>query len=136
MPSLIRLPRETSRTVRGPLFVKEDDRVVVVNYDYETDDGKIEWVRVRFDEVLLFEFRTHRGCGADRILSSEGVRSLQESELLSEILGPLDVPSVWEELEAKKGGPARFRHYTIFFDDSGCVDVIASSFSAELEKPR
>jgi len=29
----------------------------------------------------------------------------------------------WEE---KKGGSGRFQHFTLYFDDAGCIDVIAA----------
>jgi hypothetical protein len=122
----IKLPRATNRTVTGPKFEADNERIFV-DYDYEHDDGTIEWTRVVFNEILTFEYRRDSVCRADDVISPQQVRCLSESNLLREILDPLRQSSIWLDWQKKKGGVERFKHFTMFFDDVGCLNVVGSS---------
>lgn len=122
----IALDRPTNRTVTGPRFRKEGPDVVV-EYDYQHDDGTVEWERVVFREVLAFEYREASCCRADDITGAREVRCAVRSERLSEVLGRWQEAVGWQEWQQKQGGAGRFKHFSLYFDDAACVDVIAAS---------
>lgn len=124
----ITLPLSTSRTVTGPKF-HGDIEHLIIDYDYEHDDGSIEWTRILFPEPLTFEYRRDSLCNEHDIVEPDEVRWLSSSEWLKEIVGRLSQSSMWREWQEKKGGIGRFKHFTMYFDDIGCIDVIGSSCS-------
>jgi hypothetical protein len=123
---LIHLPIRTSQTVTGPRY-KGDKNSVVVEYDYERDDGSREWCSVVFEEVLLVEFRQDACCEEGDILSSDEVVTLDESPRLRETVSRWQESVGWQEWHQNQGGGSRFRHFKMYFDDAGCLDVIAAS---------
>lgn len=120
---LLSLP--TNRTVTGPKLEQERD-CLVVRYDYQADDGSLEWVKVIFREVLALEYRQMACCTESSVGSAREIRSVAQSLLLSDVLKRWGEAVGWQEWQQKQGGESRFRHFTIFFDDVGCVDVIAA----------
>lgn len=128
----IRLPRSTSRTVTGPKLEGTGQRACVI-YDYEHDDGRIEWTRVIFDDVLVLEYRRDSLCTEHDIVGPCHVRCLSGSRWLEELVGHLCESEMWVRSQEKKGGVRRFSHFTIFFDDVACINVIASSCTIEEE---
>lgn len=120
------LTKPTNRTVDGPTFQKEAARVIV-EYDFERDDGDVDWAQIVFEEVLVFEYREATCCGPDDVVEATEVRCLSQSDLLTEILNRWQQSIGWQEWQHEQGGADRFKHFTLFFDDAGCVDVIAAS---------
>jgi hypothetical protein len=114
-----------NRTVEGPKIVMANDRLVV-DYDFEDNDGSIDKGRVVFEEVLSFEYRDSTCCSAENVLSATEVRTLNQSEYLDLVRSRWDHAVGWQDWQQKKGGATRFKHFTVYFDDVGCLDVIAS----------
>ena|SRR5215208_4972098 len=126
----IRLPYPTNRTGKGPILFFETSSLVV-EYDYERDEGGFEWTQLKFYEVLAYEYRQNVCCQAEQILESQTIQSYSATDWLSEIQGLWKEAVGWQEWQNKQGGEKRFKQYRIFFDNAGCLDVIASSFDAE-----
>lgn len=122
----LQLALPTSATREGPRFRGEGHRAAV-EYDCEKDDGTTEWTTVVFDDVLQFEFRPAPCCTADDVVGATEVRVRTASPRLATVLERWLEAVGWQEWHRKQGGSARYRHYTMFFDDAGCVDVIAAS---------
>jgi hypothetical protein len=120
------LPRPTNRTAEGPRF-RGDANQTVVEYDYQRDDGARDWITVVFDDVLQFDFRPVPCCRAEDVVAATHVRVLAESERLSTTLNRWQESVGWQEWQQQQGGAARFRHFTMFFDDAGCIDVVAAA---------
>ena len=123
------LPLPTNTTQEGPRF-RGDDKQVVVEYDYHSDDGRTVWTTVVFEDVLQFEFRPDP-CPtaddiADDIRSATEMRVRDASQRLTTVLERWQVTLGSHEWQQKQGGAARYRHFSIWFDDAGCIDVIAS----------
>lgn len=79
------LSKPTNRTVIGPRIKKEGDQVVV-EYDYEHEDGSTEWSQIIFDEVLAMQYRQVSCCRESDIVDAKEVRCLVQSGFLSETL--------------------------------------------------
>lgn len=117
------LPRPTSATVSGPRLAYQERRLVV-EYDYQRDDGVVEWCRVAFHGVATFEFRRDVCCTAEDIVSLTGVVRRQRSRWLAQTTRCLRTslgPALSSEEEAS------YADWRIYFDDVGCVGVVAQS---------
>ena len=122
----LQLQLPTNRTVAGPRF-RNDGTRMIVEYDYQQDDGTIQWSQLSFEEVLAFEYRQEACCSPDDVLGAHEVRCLAESKRLSDVLDKWLESVGWEEWHQEQGGASRFRHFTVFFDDAGCINVVAAS---------
>lgn len=122
----IQLPQPTNRTAKGPRYRSEGQRIVV-EYDYEPDGGSLVWSEVAFDEVLTFSFKQVACCHAADIVSSTEVAQLNDSTLLRDTIARWQESVGWQEWQTKQGGMARFKHFKMFFDEAGCIDVVAAA---------
>lgn len=123
----IALPWPTDATTRAPrlTFV---DHSLKLEYDFEGEDGTVRVTRIVFEGVLAYRYSEWTCCDAEDITESGSLVRMRASPWLEEIrqrwLGAVG----WQESEQGKGGPERFHHFHIYFDDMACVDVVASSF--------
>lgn len=124
--SFVKLSIPTDRTGGCPKLTLDDHRAAVA-YDYEHDDGAIVWSTIHFEEVLLLQYRANACNDEFDVLDSTQMRVSRDSQLLKAILSRWQDFVGSHEHQQRLGGSARFQHFTIFFDDGGCVDVIASS---------
>ena len=122
---LIALPRPTNHTVKGPCLDFEAP-TLALKYDYQVDDGTIEWHTVIFDEVLAFSCLQSVCCDVEHNVDWNSVTSFSNSEWLTKILSKWSDAVGWQEFQKRKGGKERFNHFRVYFDDVACVDVIAS----------
>lgn len=123
----IGLPFPTSRTRSGPLVVLEPPELVV-DYDCEEDDGTLRWARIRFSGVMAFEYRQEACCLASDIEAYNKMLEIRTSARLD------DIRKRYERYmlpQSRVVEASDFAQFLIYFDDSGCVDVIASSFQIE-----
>ena len=123
---VIPLLSPTNRTVEGPRLQHDRDRLIV-QYDCQSDGGATTWSSVVFLEVLDLEYRQMPCCTEDSILEAQGMRSQGKSPRLTEVIRLWEESVGWQEWQQHQGGASRFRHFTIFFDDVGCIDVVAAS---------
>lgn len=120
------LPRPTDRTRLGPR-INAHPGSLEVSYDWEADDGTIEWCSVHFEDVLQVELRADSCCSAGDVAPCRELRVSTDSERL------IGVVALWEarvgghDWQRRQGGRERFRHFSLYFDDSACVDVVAAS---------
>jgi hypothetical protein len=83
--SFLTLSKPTSRTVNGPVIKKDADRLLI-EYDYELDNGNIEWAQISFFGVLALEYRDGSCCKEESVVSAREVRFVTQSEWLSNVL--------------------------------------------------
>ena len=126
MAEHIRLPRPTSATVKGPKLQFGHSTLIVV-YDYERDDGVIEWTRLVFNDVLAYAYRQIACCEAEHMSGSKAIQRFRASKWLAGMLKVWQAAVGWQQWQQQQGGAQSFRHFRVFFDDAGCVDVIARS---------
>ena len=120
----------TNQTVTGPTFRNEGNQVVV-EYDYERDDGTVVWSQITFKEVLAFEYRQDV-CGRETDITdgSSEVQVLEQSEYLSDVVSRWQETVGWQDWQQKQGGAARFKHFTVFFDNAASINVVAATLSS------
>lgn len=123
MVTQLRIP--TNRTVSGPKLTMEVGRLVV-DYDCEGDDGRVTNGRIVFEDILSCQFWDNSCCPAQNVLPATEIRVLEQSEYLDGVRSKWHEAVGWEEWQQSQGGSGRFRHFTIYFDDAGSLDVIAS----------
>jgi len=121
----LRLLIPTDRTASGPKLTMEASRLVV-DYDCEGDDGRITSGRILFEELLSFRYWDISCCPAQNVLAATEVRVLEKSDYLDEIKSLWNESVGWQEWQKEQGGSDRFRHFTIYFDDAGSLDVVAA----------
>lgn len=127
---VIKVPISMDQTSEDPEIKLSKDRLVIV-YDSVDDDSQSREGRLIFEEVLAFEYRDEACCPAENVLPSCEIKVLDSSGYLDSVRVLWSERVGWQDWERKKGGAGRFRHFICFFDDFGCLDVIASSCQAE-----
>lgn len=118
------LPYPTSRTIVGPELHLQSS-LLEVRYDCEQDDGAVEWVQVSFHDTLAFEYRQVALCKAEDLDAYNKIVKYLESDWLDEM------KDRWRNFlgsQASESQGQRYAHWRIYFDDAGCIDVIAKSF--------
>lgn len=122
----IPLPVPTNQTVTGPTYTSAG-RQAIVDYDYESDEGSIQWTRLIFEEVIAFEYRQAACARLDDILPARTIRCQTQSGFLAEIMESW-CSTLGEAAKGSDGsGPSQFQHFTIYFDDSASINVVAAS---------
>src|ERR1700688_1732001 len=125
MENIISLPFPTSSTQTGPVIYAHNASLRL-KYDYQHDDGAIEWTEIGFEEVLAYRF-CQSICGDGATKMNHIVES-SASTWLSATVSRWEQAVGWQEYQISLGGKLRFKHYTINFDDDGIFDVICSTF--------
>ena len=120
----------TNQTVTGPKFRNEGDQVIV-DYDYERDDGSVMWSQITFKDVLAFEYRQDVCCRETDIPDgSSEVQVFEQSPYLSDVVGRWQEAVGWEDYQQQKGGAGRFKHFIVYFDNAASINVVAATVSS------
>lgn len=119
------LPLPTILT--GPKL-RWDGQILAIEYDSEREDGQIEWAEIVFGEVLKFEYRQNILCRADDVDAYNYLVKYAESGWLNEAL---EKRTEFLGVLEKADGASMYSHWRIYFDDAGCVDVLAGWFRIE-----
>lgn len=128
-PSRINLAWPTDRTSQGPRLIQEKENLVV-EYDCEQDNGEPHWSRVTFQKPLLVEYRDIACCRDPALIESKAIRCLDTSPLLAEVMTAWQESVGWQDWQ-KKNVANKIRHYTLFFDDAGCLNVVGTDCFVE-----
>lgn len=124
--SRIELPFPTNLTADGPIY-RHSRSALTVEYDCVCEEDSPEWVQLVFDEVLALDYRQSICCRHSDILDARQMRVLSESPYRSDIVAQWQQAVGWQEWQQKQGGAARFKHFTLYFDDAGSINVVAAS---------
>jgi len=103
----IQLPHPTNRTTYGPLFRHERDQLVV-EYDFQHDDGSVEWSSLIFLDVLAVEYRQFACCTEGSVIDARESLGTADSKWLSEVLTRWNESVGWIDWHKKQGGASRF----------------------------
>ena len=123
-----RLTIPTNKTVRGP-WLNAEGQNLEVSYDCEMDNGDVIRASVTFSEVAYFVFGQEACCEADDLSGSQELAILCSSDLLNTLAPRWQAAVGWQPFQANLGGFARFRHFKLYFDNVGSVQVIASGYA-------
>jgi len=129
------LPRPTSATVKGPT-VHFAPPTLLVAYDYERADGVMEWTRFVFNAVLAYAYRQMACCEAEHMSGSKAIQRCRASKWLAGMLQVWQEAVGWQQWQQQQGGAQSFQHFRVFFDDAGCVEVIARACHIEEEESK
>ena len=119
----IPLPLPTNATVEGPRLHIDEQRLIL-EYDHESEDGQVRWIRLVFEEVQVVQYYSGSSCGAEHIQSSRILRRFNSSPMLTEILARRKtfLGIQWP------GDDETFGHFRLYFDDVACIDIIANNW--------
>ena len=126
----LRLRIPTNRTIEGPILKMTKDRLVV-DYDFEQDDGLVQWGRLVFEDVLTFKYCDTTCSSPESVLPSTEIRVLDSSGYLDSARLRWSKSVGWQDWQKEMGGASRYRHFTLFFDDAGSLDVVAARLRDE-----
>lgn len=128
---IIKLNHPTSSTEQGPFLTLKSNRLVL-EYDwYDEETKEYKWEVLVFEEVLKVLYKQAICCDGDDIDAYNQIISTQNSKLWSTVIARWEKRVGWHKFQKEQGGKERFKHYKIYFDDAGCVDVIASKVTFE-----
>lgn len=120
----------TNRTIVGPTF-SLNDGMLVVDYDCERDDGTIANGRIQFEDVLSCQFWDGSCSPADVVIGASECRVLENSGLLEEVVNRWVETVGWCEWQERRIGRNAFRHFTVYFDNAGALEVVAAKCRIE-----
>ena len=126
----IELPLPTNATNQGPI-IEARDFTLSLTYDNQSLSGVTNWAKITFREVLGYEVYQSVCSPAQSLVANNEVRVNRESQWLSEVLTRWSESVGWQEYQSRMGGPKRFIHYQVYFDDVCGVQVIAASCEIE-----
>lgn len=118
------LPWPTSQTITGPKLCL-DSLKLIVDYDFEDDDGSAKWTQITFRDVLSFEYRQVACCCAEDLDAYNQIVRYLDSDWLKAMMHR------WRRFlgdHASESQEMSYAHWRMYFDDAGCVDIIARSF--------
>jgi len=84
-----------------------------------------------FKEAISYEWRDNSCIVEDDIVSFNKMRCQNKSEFLVHKISLWQEREGWQNFQEDKGGKERFKHFTIYFDDVGSLNVIASKYEVE-----
>lgn len=123
METKLELPRPTSQTIKGPL-INLMDKNLTLGYDYENDNGTIDWVKIIFLDVLTFNYRQNSCVLPEDVKAYNVILDLGDSLWLN------TNKQIYEKFLGKSHIHQGFnyKHWKIYFDDVACVEIIAREF--------
>lgn len=104
----------------GPKISKVGS-VVEVEYDSEADDGSRCWTTISFQGATAFRFTPESGCDEFQVSAYDCIAISPDSDWIAALRKEYE--SVQHNMSTE------CRHYLVFFDHHGCVEVIAAGYS-------
>lgn len=121
MLSLVQTLPTTAETEEGPI-IEHRPGEVVVRYDLEGATG-IEWVTIRFIVAVALQFTPDASVTAWMVEAFSKVCARDGSPWLAKLRGRAE--------EREQVVPASLRHFLVYFDHYGCLEVLAEDVKVE-----
>lgn len=117
-----RLP-STAETDLGPI-IEHKPGVVTIRYDRERGEGVL-WVTIRFLAAAAFRLTPDPACTEIMVDAYSQVLVVEASPWLAEL----------RAIARSAGGdlPASLKHFEVYFDHRGCVEVLAEAVEVDGE---
>jgi hypothetical protein len=106
------LPHKSQEFNEGPRIRLEMGQLAIA-YDFETHDGTYQWEEMSFSGVAAFAFTKAAHCREDQVGAYDKLEEVVDSEWFRSLIG----------------ATSDLRHYRIYFDDVGCYELLAATFS-------
>jgi hypothetical protein len=106
------LPAPSQEFMHGPHILISPGKVTL-RWDSEGETGSYTWSSAEFIGVEAVQFTAHDSCTPDQIRAYDRLVKVEPSEILSNLRG---------------AGPKFLQHFRIYFDEIGCLDVVAEEF--------
>ena len=106
------LPVRSQEFDQGPQVLISSGRVTV-RWDAESESGEYTWSSASFVGVEDVEFTAYASCTPEQAQAYDRLMKIEPSDKLVALRG-----------SASKS----LQHFRIFFDEAGCLDVIAEDF--------
>lgn len=108
------LPAPSQEFEQGPQILVRPGKVTL-RWDVEGESGEYTWSSGEFVGVEAVVFTAHESCTSEQVRAYDRLVMVEPSELLSGL----------------KGARGKFlHHYRIYFDEAGCLEVVAEEFVA------
>jgi hypothetical protein len=106
------LPAPSQEFMHGPGILVTPGKVTL-RWDSETETGAYEWSSADFTGVEAVTFTAHSSCTPEQARAYDRLVKVDPSDLLATLRG---------------AGPKFLQHFRIYFDEIGCLDVVAEEF--------
>lgn len=119
------LTMPTHRTLIGPI-IKLDTEQLIVEYDYEQDDGTVSWAKLLFRQILAVDYRAHACCRGEDVLPNNVLLKSSDSPWYREVVSLHRLHSGSQDSANTHGA---YAHFQVYFDDVACLRVIAADWT-------
>jgi hypothetical protein len=92
-----------------------------LSFDYERDDGEEVRGGLAFHRRRAFRHRAESHCTSWHIAAYDKVTEIEDSDWVAELLAATS---------EDRRGMFEMHHYVVYFDSSGCYEVVAQSWEA------
>jgi len=106
------LPVPSQEFQQGPHILISAGKVTL-GWDFESESGDYEWSSAEFTGVEAAKFTAHSSCTPDQVRAYDRLVKVEPSDMLASLRG---------------AGPKFLQHLRIYFDEVGCLDVVAEGF--------
>lgn len=113
------LPTPSQEFMQGPHILISVGKVTL-RWDFEGETGDYGWSSAEFTGVEAANFTAHDSCTPDQVRAYDRLVIVEPSDLLASL----------------RGARSKFlRHFRIYFDEIGCLDVAGEDFRFVGTKP-
>jgi hypothetical protein len=112
---VLRLPTSTAEADAGPILEYRPDELWVT-YDAQGSTGGTVWTTLLFRDAIAIKFTPEQGCTPILIQAYSRVCEFESSDWKRAI------QDTNPDLEL----PMSTRHFFLYFDDQGCLEVLAA----------
>ena len=106
------LPAPSQEFMQGPHILVSPGKVTL-RWDYEAETGTYAWSSAEFTGVEAVTFTAHSSCTLDQARAYDRLVKVDPSDMLPGLRG---------------AGLKFLQHFRIYFDEIGCLDVVAQDF--------
>jgi hypothetical protein len=107
------MPHLSQEFIKGPRLRRGPGERLVIAYDFERESGGYDWEEFAFDGLIAYRFTEHRYCTAEQYDAYDELQEVSDSGWIDRMRDP----------------PGYIKHYRIYFDDIGCYEVLARTFT-------
>jgi hypothetical protein len=112
------LPAPSREFMQGPHILVSPGKVTL-RWDSESETGEYVWSSAEFTGVEAMTFTAYSSCTPDQARAYDRLIKVDPSDMLPNLRG---------------AGPKFLQHFRIYFDEIGCLEVVAEDFVPSTEE--